>query len=116
MRSQKTRIQILLDADDLVYLHKFDDGSEKNPSQVIHELIYSHKTLSESIEKFKTKLIAETQKEKYQDVRNDQIKKAAPDPVPDKWAWLRGNPEDPNLKSSIDDERFKPTKTHKVKK
>jgi hypothetical protein len=106
MRLQKTRIQILLDGEDILYLHNFDRSGEKNASEVIHELIYDHKVMKESIEKFKKRLFDETQKAKvsYEEVRNKQIQKEipAPDPVEDKWAWLRAKPEDPNLKNKVE--------------
>jgi len=110
MKLQKTRLQILLDGEDLMYLHKFDQSGEKNASEVIHELIYDHKIMKESIEKFKKRLIESAEKQSYEEVRSEQLKKVAPDPIVDKWAWLRGTPEDPNLKSKVE------LKSHKKKK
>lgn len=105
MKLQKTRLQIMLDGEDLVYLHHFDSSGEKNASEVIHELIYDHKTMKESIEKFKKRIIESANKQSYEEVRTAQIHaqiKNEPTPYDsEKWAFLRGKPEDPNLRSKI---------------
>lgn len=111
VKAQKTRIQILVNTEDLLYLHNFDRSGEKNASEVIHELIYDHKIMKESIEKFKKRVIETAQKQTYEEVRSKQIAQQhvqidfKGDPVdspPDKWEWLRGKPEDPNLKNKVE--------------
>jgi hypothetical protein len=107
VKAQKTRLQILVDTEDLIYLHSFDRSGEKNASEVIHELIYDHKIMKESIDKFKKRVIEQATKKSYEEVRTEQIHGATkiyvePATIDDKWAWLRGSPEDPNLKNKVD--------------
>jgi hypothetical protein len=115
---QKQRLQICVTYEDLAFIERFGEKTgAKNASDAIHELIYDYKLMEGGIEKFKKKLIDTTTKETYEEVRNKQLKippappQTAEDPLKkDEWAWLRGKVEDPNLKSRIDDERFKQTK------
>jgi hypothetical protein len=121
-KQQKARLQLCIDYKDLAFIEKFGENrGAKNASEAIHELIYDYELMREQIISFKKKLLEATSKQTYEEVRNEQIQKteiehetpgitANKDPRKEsKWAFL-GKIEDPNLKSRVDDERFKPTK------
>lgn len=118
-KQQKQRLQICVTLEDLAFIEHFGERTgAKNASEAIHELIFEHKTMQTSIDKFKERVMAAQKEKSYEQVRNEQIKNehekpgltTDKDPRKDsKWAFL-GKPIDPNEKSRIDDKRFKPTK------
>ena len=109
-KQQKQRLQICISLEDQAFLEHFADNTgAKNASMAVHELIYDYKQMKDGIDRLKLKYIEAQQKETYEQVRTEQIKKADEkpgitankDPYHDpKWSFL-GKMEDPNLKSVV---------------
>lgn len=104
-RKQKVTIQICATDEELFYLQEFGQAHGKtNNSEAFSALILSHKQYRDTIRAINQKI--EAPKETYQEVRGEQIQKTPPAPPlspydKPEWEFLRGKPENPNLKSKI---------------